>query len=59
MVMERVGVPDLIGSINGLLLRWDTQGYALFAQFDEKGGLDRLSLQLPVVVTSRPGLVRR
>jgi hypothetical protein len=59
MVMEKVGVPDLIGSINGLLLRWDTQGYALFAQFDEKGGMDRLSLQLPMVVTNRPGLVRR
>jgi hypothetical protein len=40
-------------------MRWDTARYALFARLDEAGRLDRLSLQLPVIATDRPGFEER
>jgi hypothetical protein len=36
-------------------LRWDTERYALSGTTGRGGKLNRLSLQLPVVATNRPG----
>ena len=61
MLIARFGPPDVdrIGLAGLRLLRWDTERYALFVEFNDDGTLARLSLQLPVVASSRPGFERR
>lgn len=40
-------------------MRWDTARYSLFAQLGEDDTLTRLSLQTPVVATTRPGFAEK
>ena len=54
-LIERLGPPDVEGRELGLLMRWDTERYALFAQFSDAGTLNRVSVQTPVVRSTRPG----
>ena len=59
-LIARFGPPDLDGApLDRTMMRWDTERYALFTQLDERGTLNRLSLQLPVVATNRPGFEER
>lgn len=53
-LIAKFGPPDL-DKTDIASMRWDTKRYALFAQLDKAGTLSRLSLQLPVVATERPG----
>jgi hypothetical protein len=53
-LIEKIGAPDLDGTPVGPMLRWDTERYAVYAQFSDDDTMDRLSLQLPYVRSTRP-----
>jgi hypothetical protein len=57
-LIAKFGPPDADGA-NIPPLRWDTAGYALYAQLGEDGGLTRFALQVPYVASSRPGFEER
>ena len=56
-LIAKFGPPDADGA-NIPPMRWDTARYALYAQLGEDGGLTRLALQVPYVVSNRPGFER-
>jgi hypothetical protein len=59
-MIAKFGPPDRDGSpIDPTQMRWDTQRYALFTHRDKAGGLAQLSLQVPVVASTRPGFEGR
>jgi hypothetical protein len=59
-MIAKFGPPDREGTpIDQTQMRWDTQLYALFTHRDKAGGLDELSLQVPFVVSTRPGFEAR
>lgn len=55
VLIEKLRAPDIDGAPSGPMLRWDTERYAVYAQFSDSGTLDRLSLQLPYVRSTKPG----
>jgi len=57
-LIARLGPPDIDGS-SVPPMRWDTARYALFAQLDDKGRLDRLSLQVPHIESDKKGFEAR
>ena len=56
-LIAKFGPPDADGT-DIPPMRWDTARYALYAQLDQNGRLMRLALQMPYVVSNRPGFER-
>jgi hypothetical protein len=57
-LIAKFGPPDADGA-DLPPMRWDTARYALYAQLDQNGRLMRLALQMPYVVSNRPGFEER
>jgi hypothetical protein len=64
MLIAKFGPPDVEGTNLASMhhMRWDTERYAMFLQLDKNtkdGQLNLLSLQTPVVASSKPGFENR